>query len=89
MFSAQNVPAEKETLTPTQQLNEYLMIALRTKEGIDLQQVAAWGFEKVEALQKKAVKYTNSQLINEHNNRLLLKAESMLRADGIAADLLF
>jgi oxygen-independent coproporphyrinogen-3 oxidase len=33
------IPYEKEILTPTQQLNEYIMTSLRTMEGSDLDQV--------------------------------------------------
>lgn len=84
------IPAEQEVLTDTQQLNECIMIGLRTCEGLSLARVeAAWGFEKVAALQKKAERYINSKVLRQLSGRLQLTDEGMLLADGIAADLFF
>ena len=35
-----NIPYEEELLTKTQRLNEYIMVALRTMEGVDLEKVS-------------------------------------------------
>ena len=35
------LPCEKETLTPSQQLNEYIMTSLRTSEGLDLRKMSS------------------------------------------------
>jgi oxygen-independent coproporphyrinogen-3 oxidase len=79
---------ETETLTPSQQLNELIMISLRTMEGIDLSKVQqVWGESERQRIEKDLVKYTNNGLVKLHNSYAQLTDEGMLRADGIAADL--
>jgi oxygen-independent coproporphyrinogen-3 oxidase len=83
-------PAETETLTDTQKLNEYLMIRLRTREGVDLKHVEqAWGFEKVTAILKQAEPYLQGNQLHQWENHLQLTDAGMLLADGIAAHLFF
>jgi oxygen-independent coproporphyrinogen-3 oxidase len=78
------LPFEKEELTATQKLNEYIMISLRTTEGLDLSKVdKAASFE----LQAASRKYIESGLLKLENNSLRLTREGKLLADGIAADL--
>jgi oxygen-independent coproporphyrinogen III oxidase len=80
---------EKEILTPVQQLNEYIMISLRTMEGSDLSYVGArFGTEAARALARRAQRYEQQgqMIISE---RLVLTREGKLLADGIAADLFF
>jgi oxygen-independent coproporphyrinogen-3 oxidase len=89
-INAGKVPAEAEVLTDTQKLNEYIMISLRTKEGIDLRFLEqAWGFEKVSQTKKKAVRYIETNKLLKSDGRLTLSEEGMLLADGIAAHLFF
>ncbi len=76
------VPFEKEELTPTQQLNEYIMTALRTIEGI---QLAIAGDE----LLQKSKKYIDSGLLKREKNSLVLTREGKLLADGIASGLFY
>ena len=79
--------AEKELLTPVQQLNEYIMISLRTKEGIDLAAVnRRFGQAATESLQKRALRYLQTGMIIQTES-LILTNEGKLLADGIAADL--
>lgn len=79
---------EVEVLTPAQQLNETIMISLRTMEGIDLTRIGkAWGEEERKRLEKNFQKYVNSGLVQFNNRHAQLTDEGMLRADGIAADL--
>src|SRR6185503_16390120 len=79
---------EKEILTPTQQLNEFIMISLRTMEGLDLDRVAAqWGAEKAQTLHTNAEHYIRGQKVLLHTRKLVLTREGRLLADGIAADL--
>jgi oxygen-independent coproporphyrinogen III oxidase len=81
---------ETEVLTETQKLNEYIMISLRTMEGLDLEKIrSVWGVEKEEAIEKNLLHFTNHNLIRIQDNRVQLTDEGMLRADGIAADLFF
>jgi oxygen-independent coproporphyrinogen III oxidase len=79
--------AEKEVLTPAQQLNEYIMISLRTMEGINLSAVSRrFGAGIAEALLQRAQAHIRKGLITQAEN-LVLTNEGKLFADGIAADL--
>ena len=81
---------EKEELTITQRLNEYIMVSLRTMEGLDLNYVKEkFGEAFSNKLHSSAIsnKY-NSKLLTL-NSKLTLTDEGKLFADGIAADLFF
>ena len=77
------IPFEKEMLTPTQRLNEYIMISLRTIEGLDLKKVNDPG------IRTQSQKYIDEGKMIEENNFLKLTREGKLFADGIAAELFF
>ena len=82
------VPFEIEILTSEQQINEYVMTALRTMEGISMQKIETnFGTSVSDKILFAANKYI-------YNNHLLLEKEFLkttnsgkLLADGIAADL--
>lgn len=79
---------ETEVLTPTQRLNETVMISMRTAEGLDLNKIeSGWGQREKARLQSALKKYVSNGLIALNNGRAQLTDEGMLRADGIAADL--
>jgi oxygen-independent coproporphyrinogen-3 oxidase len=85
---------EREVLTVTQRLNEYIMISLRTSEGMDLGKAEAIGVnEKGEdgttrsQLVLKSKKYIASGLMRLEGDTLRLTKDGRLLADGIAADL--
>jgi oxygen-independent coproporphyrinogen III oxidase len=81
---------ETETLSPVQQLNEYIMIRLRTARGLDLETVATrWGAEKTATLEKNSLRYLASGHIKMADKHLILTRQGKLFADGIAADLFF
>jgi len=83
-------PSEKEILTPVQQLNEYIMISLRTMEGCHLDHVTRrFGEEKAAVLRRQAERYIRDGKIIMQDHRLILTREGKLLADGIAADLFF
>ena len=87
-LSKNELPFEKEILTPVQQLNEYIMTSLRTKEGLNLERVRSSEF----GVQGQALEYRSQKFINEgtmilKENKLILTKEGKLFADGIAADL--
>lgn len=84
------IPFEKELLTTTQHLNEYIMTSLRTREGLNLSYVEE-KFGKPISLQLKmnSKKFIENQNLSLNNMQLQLTKEGKLFADGIAADLFF
>ena len=81
---------EEENLSPTQQLNEYIMTSLRTSEGLDLLLVKEkFGEDKSLMLQNESAGFLANQKLNLINHKLILTTEGKLFADGIAADLFF
>jgi oxygen-independent coproporphyrinogen-3 oxidase len=83
-----NIPAEVETLTFEDKLNEYLLIGLRTKWGCNIQ--------KINELSKSNFLETNAIFLERQlsegfllieNNTLLLTSKGKLFADRIASDL--
>lgn len=84
------LPYEKEILTPTQQLNEYIMTSLRTIDGIDLNQTEEkFGLPNKEVLIRQAQKHIIAGHATRLHDRIILTNEGKLFADGIAADLFF
>jgi oxygen-independent coproporphyrinogen III oxidase len=82
------VESETEALNETQKLNEYIMISLRTKEGLDLEKVKTeWGSERAKKIEDELFNGKKHGLITIQQNKVQLTDEGMLRADGIAADL--
>ena len=89
------IPFEKEVLTATQQINELIMISLRTREGLNLERVTQniRGMNKEELaevkvqLLKESIKYIKNGLMIQEKEWLRLTREGRLLADGIAADL--
>ncbi len=82
------IPAEAEVLTSANKLNEYIMISLRTIEGMDLEVVEKkWGTEKKELMEKLLQPFIFSKEIVQENNYIRLTDEGMLAADGIAGRL--
>lgn len=77
---------EKEILSPVQQLNEYIMISLRTMEGLDLSKLNE---TEREGLLTGAKKYMERGSIALDNGFLKLTKSGKLLADGIASDLFF
>lgn len=82
------VPFEAEVLSAEQQWNEFIMIRLRTIEGISLTEVNNnWGGQKYTALIAEAEKHIQRGHMTLENDVLKLTAEGKFLADGIAADL--
>ena len=89
-IDASVLPFEIEHLTPVQQLNEYIMTALRTSEGIDLVFIAGkWGDDKKEQLQKNIAALVEPGFIKNGSATVKLTPQGKLFADGIAAALFF
>jgi oxygen-independent coproporphyrinogen-3 oxidase len=84
------IPFEEELLTSTQQLNEYIMTALRTMEGLNLDEVKKrFGADAANTILSNSKKWASTQKIIQANQQLILTKEGKLFADGIAADLFF
>jgi len=82
------VPFEIEELTVVQQINEYIMTALRTIEGIDANRInAIAGNDIFEAILLDADHYIDEGLLTHKNGRLSLTPNGKFMADGIAAHL--
>ncbi len=82
------VPAEKELLTEANRLNEFIMISLRTREGLDLIKVKeTFGHPRASTLEKDLQRYASTGLLKTSGTCYSLTDEGMLRADGIAAEL--
>jgi oxygen-independent coproporphyrinogen III oxidase len=81
---------EKEELTSTQKLNEYIMTSLRTIEGCDLSYVSKnFGIEKADKLVESAKAHLRNVSLTINDSKIFLTDEGKLFADGIAADLFF
>ncbi len=84
------IPFEEEVLTSTQQLNEYIMISLRTMEGLNLEIIKEKFGEKVKSdLKVASEKWKAGGKLAFNNEKIILTKEGKLFADGIAADLFF
>jgi len=82
------LPNTKEILTPTQQVNEYIMTSLRTMEGISLIQIAnRFGNALPEQIMQDAQPWIREELLEWVNQHLLLTRAGKLMADRIAANL--
>jgi oxygen-independent coproporphyrinogen-3 oxidase len=82
------VPFEKEVLSATQQLNEYIMISLRTIEGLSLNHVSEnWGTDIAAAIKKDAAIFLGEGTMAAPGDHLILTDKGRFLADGIAAEL--
>ena len=82
------VPAEMETLSATDRLNEYIMISLRTREGINLRYIEdGWGREIKQTISNGVVPYLSRGLLKPTLTGVQLTDKGMVMADGIAAQL--
>jgi len=80
------IPYEKETLSDTQQMNEYIMTSLRTMDGLNLKQVKDVIGHKLRIGSRK---FIERGLMVEEGDHLKLTRAGKLLADGIAAELFF
>lgn len=75
---------ESETLTPIQQLNERIMIALRTQEGLSVNEIAPTILDSWKPMLNR---YEQEKLMLIENGSIRLTDFGKLQADGIAAAL--
>lgn len=83
------LPFEIEILTDVQKMNEWIMISLRRKEGINLNDARLADNSLLDNLISKSSRYLQTGLAKVENNALILTNEGKLYADRIAADLFF
>lgn len=84
------LPEEVEALTVTQQINEHIMIALRTGNGIDVNLFEdSFGKERALDLQTKMIAWIKNAFVDYNQGCYKLTRKGKLYADGIAADLFF
>ena len=79
---------ERETLTDTDRYNEYLLLRLRTRAGIDLREMEAlFGREHTSGLLRHFETDVDTRHYERTPDRLRLTSEGLWFADGIAGDL--
>lgn len=85
-----NLVPEKEKLTPTQKLNEYIMVSLRTIEGCDTSYIDKTFREKAtEVILENSRPFIEQSNLQLKNSILTLTREGKLLADRISAALFF
>ncbi len=78
---------ERETLTGTDRYNEYLLLRLRTRAGIDLREMEAlFGREHTDGLLRHFKTDVDARHYERTPDRLRLTSEGLWFADGIAGD---
>lgn len=78
---------ERETLTDTDRYNEYLLLRLRTRAGIDLREMEVlFGRERTDGLLRHFETDVDARHYERPPDRLHLTAEGLWFADGIAGD---
>ena len=81
---------EEEDLSLTQQINERIMISLRTSDGLELEEIEnVFSRDHKNKILSAAEKYIADKKVYVDGNRLILTREGKLFADGIAGDLFF
>ncbi|EGV44589.2 radical SAM family heme chaperone HemW [Bizionia argentinensis JUB59] len=87
-LSENKLPLEIETLTKTDQYNEYIMTGLRTIWGVSLEKIERdFGLHFKELLLKESEKHIVNQLLYIKENSLHVTKKGLFLSDGIASDL--
>ncbi len=82
------IPTEEEILTNNQMHNEYIMLGIRTIEGVNLELFRnKFGDGNLERLKKMTQRYKDENLVNTDKKNIFLTDKGRFLADGIAADL--
>ena len=82
------LPMETETLTKTDQYNEYVMTGLRTVWGVSIQKIRAdFGIAFESYLLQQAQKHINEHLLYIEDEKLKVTKKGKFLSDGIASDL--
>jgi oxygen-independent coproporphyrinogen-3 oxidase len=82
------LPREIEQLSDSQKLNEYIMTALRTHEGINLKLIEEHsGIMQRNQVKDAGKKWQQNECMQIRNEQMILTKKGKLFADGIASDL--
>lgn len=85
-----NIFFEKEALSDNEKFNDFVMISLRTKEGIDTEIIYKLFGSKLSALLNfNVAKYIESGHIISENKKLFLSLKGIHISDAIISDLMF
>jgi oxygen-independent coproporphyrinogen-3 oxidase len=80
---------ESELLSQKEQLNELLLVQLRTKWGLNLDNIKSrFGFDFMDVRKKEIHKLLKNNLLQTENNVLFLTEKGKLLADAITVDLM-
>lgn len=84
------IPATMETLTETQQLNEYILTRLRMSEGIDITVINnRFGEHYANIVEATARRHIENGHLRKENHHIILTKAGKYFADAMAADLFF
>jgi oxygen-independent coproporphyrinogen-3 oxidase len=82
------IPFEKEILTQSQQLNEYIMTSLRTMEGMDLQFIEEnFSLNERNRIERLVKSEVEKELFFMDENKMILTDKGKLFADRISVEL--
>jgi len=85
-----NLFFEKEELNDTDKFNDFIMISLRTREGLNFETMKQHFDEKfIDYLKKSAQRYIDSGHIVSENKRLFLSLKGIHISDAIISDLMY
>jgi len=88
-LTTDKISAEREELTETDRLNEYIMTSLRTSWGLDLAKLESIRKGTADELKYSAEEHFYNNWITQKGNIITLTNEGKLYADKIASDLFF
>ncbi|MBO5204634.1 MAG: coproporphyrinogen III oxidase, partial [Prevotella sp.] len=81
------LPTDRELLSPTESLNDYTMLRLRTAEGIDLDEMEArFGHEMRIKAEHTARQFLSSSLLAQDGNRLHLTRQGVFVSNMVMAE---
>lgn len=83
------VPAEREVLSPEEQYNDFVMVSLRTAEGIDLKRLEQLFGGGLRAYCEKNMRtFLHEDLLERADDRVRLTTEGILVSNRIMAELM-
>ena len=79
---------ESETLSQENQLNEYIMVSLRTSRGIDLQHIAKhFGRERAEEIERQLQRWLEGNIMQRKEDKIFILSEHFLISDAVIESL--